>query len=76
MREIDIEELNIKFNKIIKKQLPIPSQDDIITFKPLIELILQSEEKIIEKDFYLLKKKYKNNILKYNFLYCKLYIFI
>ena len=59
MREIDIEELNIKFNKIIKKQLPIPSQDDIITFKPLIELILQSEEKIIEKDFFLLKKKYK-----------------
>lgn len=59
MREIDIEELNIKFNKIIKKQLPVPSQDDIITFKPLIELILQSEEKIIEKDFYLLKKKYK-----------------
>ena len=59
MREIDIEELNIKFNKIIKKQLPIPSQEDIITFKPLIELILQSEEKIIEKDFYLLKKKYK-----------------
>ena len=58
MREIDIEELNIKFNKIIKKQLPVPSQDDIITFKPLIELILQSEEKIIEKDFYLLKKKY------------------
>jgi histone acetyltransferase (RNA polymerase elongator complex component) len=59
MREIDIEELNNKFNKIIKKQLPVPSQDDIITFKPLIELILQSEEKIIEKDFLLLKKKYK-----------------
>ncbi len=54
MREIDIEELNTKFNKIIKKQLPVPSQDDIITFKPLIELILQSEEKFIEIDFLLL----------------------
>jgi histone acetyltransferase (RNA polymerase elongator complex component) len=61
MREIDIEELNTKFNGIIKRQLPIPTQDDIITFKPLVELILQSKEKINDKDFWLIKKIYKFN---------------
>jgi histone acetyltransferase (RNA polymerase elongator complex component) len=61
MREIDIEELNTKFNRIIKRQLPTPTQEDIITFKPLVELILESKEKIIDKDFLSLKKIYKFN---------------
>jgi histone acetyltransferase (RNA polymerase elongator complex component) len=61
MREIDIEELNTKFNGIIKRQLPTPTQEDIITFKPLIELILESKEKINDKDFLSLKKLYKFN---------------
>jgi histone acetyltransferase (RNA polymerase elongator complex component) len=61
MREIDIEELNTKFNGIIKRQLPMPTQDDIITFKPLVELILQSKEKINDKDFLSIKKIYKFN---------------
>jgi len=61
MREIDIEELNTKFNGIIKRQLPMPTQEDIITFKPLIELILESKEKINDKDFLSLKKLYKFN---------------
>jgi len=61
MREIDIEELNTKFNGIIKRQLPTPTQDEIITFKPLVELILESKEKIIDKDFLSLKKLYKFN---------------
>jgi histone acetyltransferase (RNA polymerase elongator complex component) len=61
MREIDIEELNTKFNGIIKRQLPTPTQDDIINFKPLVELILESKEKIIDKDFLPLKKLYKFN---------------
>ena len=61
MREIDIEELNTKFNGIIKRQLPIPTQDEIITFKPLVELILQSKEKINDKDFLSIKKLYKFN---------------
>lgn len=61
MKEIDIEELNIKFNNIIKKRLPIPTQEEIITFKPLVELILQSKEKINEKEYVLIKNKYKFN---------------
>jgi histone acetyltransferase (RNA polymerase elongator complex component) len=61
MREIDIEELNTKFNGIIKRQLPTPTQEEIITFKPLIELILESQEKINDKDFLSLKKLYKFN---------------
>lgn len=61
MREIDIEELNTKFNGIIKRQLPTPTQEDIITFKPLIELILESKEKINDKDFLSIKKLYKFN---------------
>ena len=61
MREIDIEELNTKFNGIIKRQLPTPTQEDIITFKPLIDLILESKEKINDKDFLSLKKLYKFN---------------
>lgn len=61
MREIDIEELNTKFNGIIKKQLPMPTQEDIIAFKPLVELILESKEKINDKDFLSLKKLYKFN---------------
>jgi histone acetyltransferase (RNA polymerase elongator complex component) len=61
MREIDIEELNTKFNGIIKRQLPTPTQEEIITFKPLIELILESKEKINDKDFLSLKKLYKFN---------------
>jgi histone acetyltransferase (RNA polymerase elongator complex component) len=61
MREIDIEELNTKFNGIIKRQLPTPTQDEIISFKPLVELILESKEKINDKDFLSLKKLYKFN---------------
>jgi hypothetical protein len=37
MREIDIEELNKKFNNIINKTFPIPTENDLITFKPLVE---------------------------------------
>ena len=59
MREIDIEELNTKFNGIIKRQLPTPTQEDIITFKPLVELILESKEKIIVLEN-------KNNNLEFN----------
>jgi histone acetyltransferase (RNA polymerase elongator complex component) len=59
MREIDIEELNTKFNNIIKRQFPIPTQDDLITFKPLVELILESKEKINTNDFAIIKNKYK-----------------
>jgi histone acetyltransferase (RNA polymerase elongator complex component) len=61
MREIDIEELNTKFNNIIKKQFPTPTEDDIVTFKPLVELILQSKEKVNENEFVSIKKKYKFN---------------
>jgi histone acetyltransferase (RNA polymerase elongator complex component) len=61
MREIDIEELNTKFDGIIKRQLPTPTPEDIITFKPLVELILQSKEKINDKDFLSIKKLYKFN---------------
>jgi histone acetyltransferase (RNA polymerase elongator complex component) len=61
MREINIEELNTKFDEIIKRQFPTPTPEDIITFKPLIELILQSNEKINNKDFLSIRKLYKFN---------------
>jgi histone acetyltransferase (RNA polymerase elongator complex component) len=59
MKEIDIEELNLKFDKIIKKEFIKPTQEDVIFYKPLVELILKSEKKIIDKEFLELKRKYK-----------------
>lgn len=61
MKEINIEELNTKFDRIIKRQFPTPTPEDIITFKPLVELILQSNEKINNKDFLSIRKLYKFN---------------
>jgi histone acetyltransferase (RNA polymerase elongator complex component) len=61
MREIDIEELNKKFNNIINKTFPTPTDNDLITFKPLVEDILESKEKLKENEFLVLKKKYKFN---------------
>lgn len=61
MKEINIEELNTKFDRIIKRQFPTPTPEDIITFKPLVELILQSKEKINNKNFLSIRKLYKFN---------------
>lgn len=59
MKEIDIEEVNNKFNNILKREFPKPLQEDIIALKPFVETILQSKEKIVEKDYILLKRQYK-----------------
>lgn len=59
MKEIDIEELNIKFNKVLAREFIKPTEKDIIFYKPLVELILKSEKKIIDKEFLDLKRKYK-----------------
>lgn len=64
MRDIDIEELNTKFNKIINRQFAVPTEEDLVTFKPLVELILESNEKINQYDFFILKKKYKFHMKK------------
>jgi histone acetyltransferase (RNA polymerase elongator complex component) len=64
MKIIDIEELNTKFDNIIKKEFKKPSEEDINNYKPFVEEILKSNIKIENNEYVLLKKKYNFNYKK------------
>jgi len=59
---IDIEAINEKFDSHIAKQFPVPSNDDIIKYKPMIDELLQDVQ------FIKLKRKYSYSH-KNSFLY-------
>lgn len=61
MRQVDIEEINLKAKEVLTRQFPVPSQDDVFKYQPLIEEILRSDRVLTDREFTPLKRKYKFN---------------
>lgn len=60
---IDIEDLNQKYEKVIKKEFIFPSEHDCQLYKPIIDdlLSLKNDEKHILDKVHSIKRKYKCN---------------
>ena len=61
MKEIDIEELNKKFDDVLSREFDKPSESDVIRLKPLIEYILNSNIPLTERQLCIERRKYKFN---------------
>jgi histone acetyltransferase (RNA polymerase elongator complex component) len=59
MKEVDIEELDLKAKHVLAREFPVPTEDDVIKYKELVKDILKSDQVINEKDFIILKRKHK-----------------
>lgn len=67
MTTIDIEDLNLKYDRVIYREFIFPTEDDCITYKPVIDELLQIHETILKKHNVLtdkihsIKRKHKCN---------------
>lgn len=59
MKEVDIEDINLKVKNVLDREFPVPTKEDVIKFKPLIQDILNSDHILNEKEFLILKRQYK-----------------
>lgn len=59
MREVDIEDLNRKFDDVLAREFAKPTLDDVLRLKPLVEDILAHDKPLDDKCLQALKRKYK-----------------
>jgi ELP3 family radical SAM enzyme/protein acetyltransferase len=69
---VDIEELGAKFRECMNRELAVPTEDDLIKYKPIIDAILSSDRVLTHKDIRKLGHKYgfggKNSFLFHVYL--------
>ncbi len=61
MKEVDIEDINLKAKDVLAREFRKPSEADIVKFKPFVEELLGLHHVISEKDFIFRKRKHKFN---------------
>lgn len=59
MKEVDIEDLNRRFDEVLAREFPKPNLDDVLRLKPLVEAILEHDKPLEDKALQVLKRQYK-----------------
>lgn len=59
MKDVDIEDLNRKFDEVLARDFPKPTLDDVLRLKPLVEEILKHDKPLDDKTLQVLKRQYK-----------------
>lgn len=59
MKEIDIEELEKKFKECMVREFAVPTDEDIMRLKPMVETILTSDHILSDKELVILGRKHK-----------------